>query len=326
MLFQQSKCPLIVAYISSKLIESNHALTFMPSSSSLRMPSLSKKVSLFSSSSYGKGMDQNAMMESDLLIAVDENDEIVSKQNLSKKQAHIFSPNQPRGVAHRAFSVFLFNNKNELLLTKRASTKITFPDVWTNTCCSHPLRDMVPDEMDHVSKAFPSFPGIKHAAIRKLCHELGMDTDQLPIQDFQFISRFHYWASDTHTYGLDTTWGEHEIDYVLFLQCNDENIILNPNIDEVGDYKYVSIEELKSMIYDDNNNSYLWSPWFIGIMERGGFYWWEHLQESLEGKFINKDIVFFDPPIEFWARYNLHSHTPLTGVLSAEPSYDLVEK
>jgi len=42
-------------------------------------------------------------------------------------------------MLHRAFSVFLFNTKGELLMQQRASEKITFPDYWTNTCCSHPL-------------------------------------------------------------------------------------------------------------------------------------------------------------------------------------------
>ena len=50
-----------------------------------------------------------------------------------------------KGALHRAFSVFLFNNEGKLLLQKRASEKITFPDCWTNTCCSHPLTR--PDEI-----------------------------------------------------------------------------------------------------------------------------------------------------------------------------------
>ena len=44
------------------------------------------------------------------------------------------------GLLHRAFSVFLFDSQNRLLLQQRASEKITFPDMWTNTCCSHPLN------------------------------------------------------------------------------------------------------------------------------------------------------------------------------------------
>ena len=62
---------------------------------------------------------------------------------------------------HRAFSVFLFNNNNQLLLQQRSSHKITFPLVWTNTCCSHPLY--LPDELDTLH-----YVGVKRAALRKV--------------------------------------------------------------------------------------------------------------------------------------------------------------
>ena len=55
-----------------------------------------------------------------------------------------FEDGQPRGQLHRAFSVFLFNSQNKLLLQQRAASKITFPKVWTNTCCSHPLHGYTP--------------------------------------------------------------------------------------------------------------------------------------------------------------------------------------
>lgn len=45
-----------------------------------------------------------------------------------------------KGLLHRAFSVFLFNSENKLLIQQRANEKITFPGLWTNTCCSHPLN------------------------------------------------------------------------------------------------------------------------------------------------------------------------------------------
>jgi isopentenyl-diphosphate delta-isomerase len=168
---------------------------------------------------------------------------------------------------------------------------------------------MVPNEVDVVPDAYPEFQGIKHAAVRKAKHELGIvDT----IQDIQFISRFHYWASDTLTHGIDSGWGEHEVDYILFTQADD--ITVDPNPDEVSDYKFVSLEGLKTMMAEPG---LLWSPWFRGIMDRGGFAWWEDLEGGLSGKYTNTDVIFFDPPAEHMASYNKPSHGRKTGVLSS---------
>ena len=164
------------------------------------------------STSYGQNMDQKAMMESDMLVTVDHNDVLIDSatgESTSKKAAHTFNSDQPRGVLHRAFSFFLFNQDNKMLLTQRASSKITFPGVWTNTCCSHPLHGMTPNEVDPVPAAYPDFPGIKHAAIRKVKHELGIEPQYVPHDKITFISRFHYWASDKITYGDEAPWGEH---------------------------------------------------------------------------------------------------------------------
>jgi isopentenyl-diphosphate delta-isomerase type 1 len=159
---------------------------------------------------YGVDMDQEAMMESDMLVTVNEHDLLVSTDTAtSKKLAHSFNSQQPRGILHRAFSFFLFDQENRMLLTRRAVSKITFPGVWTNTCCSHPLYGMTPNEVDITPDAYPGFPGIKHAAIRKLKHELGIEAQYVPHDKITFISRFHYWASDTVTYGSNPPWGEH---------------------------------------------------------------------------------------------------------------------
>ena len=107
---------------------------------------------------------------------------------------------------------------------------------------------MVPNEADVVPDAYPDFPGIKHAAIRKCRHELGITPEYLPHDQIQFISRFHYWAADTVTYGKETCpWGEHEVDYILFMKT-DKEVPLVPAADEVSDYKYVSLQELKEMM------------------------------------------------------------------------------
>ena len=111
--------------------------------------------------------------------------------------------NIEKGLLHRAFSVFLFNDKNELLLQQRASEKITFPDMWTNTCCSHPLS--MPTETG--SNLPDSIMGVKRAAQRKLDQELGIKSEQVPLEDFHFLTRIHYKAPS------NGQWGEHESQY-----------------------------------------------------------------------------------------------------------------
>jgi isopentenyl-diphosphate delta-isomerase type 1 len=108
--------------------------------------------------------------------------------------------NIDKGLLHRAFSVFLFDSQNRLLLQQRATEKITFPDCWTNTCCSHPLG--VPGETGVSLQE--SVEGVKRAAQRKLDHELGIKKEQVPLEDFRFLTRIHYKAPS------DGKWGEHE--------------------------------------------------------------------------------------------------------------------
>lgn len=131
-----------------------------------------------------------------------------------------------QGLLHRAFSVFLFDSRNRLLLQQRATEKITFPgmipsagsivcsngidlanisclfpiDMWTNTCCSHPLG--IPGETGSELEA--AVQGVRRAAQRKLHHELGIKPEQVPLEQFHFLTRIHYKAPS------DGKWGEHE--------------------------------------------------------------------------------------------------------------------
>jgi isopentenyl-diphosphate delta-isomerase len=104
-----------------------------------------------------------------------------------------------KGLLHRAFSAFVFRpSDGRLLLQQRATEKITFPDMWTNTCCSHPLDDFDAEKDQHAHR------GVKVAATRKLEHELGIPQAQVPPEAFQYLTRIHYLAPSS---GL---WGEHE--------------------------------------------------------------------------------------------------------------------
>ena len=96
---------------------------------------------------------QEALL-SEPCILVDENDQALGQA--SKRACHEMLPNGT-SLLHRAFSLFIFNSRDELLLQQRSSTKITFPDMWTNTCCSHPLA--VESEMEEAAAV-----GVKRAA------------------------------------------------------------------------------------------------------------------------------------------------------------------
>ena len=102
------------------------------------------KLSSSTSSWNADGLSQQDLMIKDECITVDFDDNIIG--HASKHDAHIFGPKTPRGKLHRAFSVFLFNEEGKLLLQQRAADKITFPNVWTNTCCSHQLHGCTPNE------------------------------------------------------------------------------------------------------------------------------------------------------------------------------------
>lgn len=104
-----------------------------------------------------------------------------------------------KGLLHRAFSAFIFRpSDGKLLLQQRATEKITFPDMWTNTCCSHPLDDFAEEKEETDQR------GVRVAASRKLEHELGIPRSQTPVDGFQYLTRIHYLAPS------DGLWGEHE--------------------------------------------------------------------------------------------------------------------
>ncbi|KAL1651982.1 isopentenyl-diphosphate delta-isomerase idi1 [Diplodia intermedia] len=219
----------------------------------------------------GYDEEQIRLMD-EMCIVLDEND--VPIGSASKKVCHLME-NINRGLLHRAFSVFLFDADNRLLLQQRATEKITFPDMWTNTCCSHPLG--VPTETG--SDLPTSVAGAKRAAQRKLGHELGIPAHQVPVDEFDFLTRIHYLAPS------DGKWGEHEIDYILFIRPK-KGVTLDVNVNEVRDTRYVSPEELRAMFED---KSLKFTPWFKLICESMLFDWWKHLDSGLE-KFKEESI------------------------------------
>jgi len=155
------------------------------------------------------------------IILVDENDNETG--SMEKIKAH-----ENGGTLHRAFSIFVFNSKGEMLLQKRAEGKYHCPGLWTNTCCSH----QNPGET------------LEQAAHRKLKQEMGFDTELKEI--FKFIYKAEF----------DNGLTEHELDHV-FVGRHDGEIKLNP--EEAGDLKWIGAKELQD---DVSKSPEKYTPWF----------------------------------------------------------------
>lgn len=188
--------------------------------------------------------EQIALM-SEAVILVDENDSAIG--SASKVSAHYQA-----GLLHRAFSVLMFDREGRLLLQKRADDKVTFPGVWANSCCSHPLSSDTESELIDAS-------GVKRAAIRKLHQELGISPDELSLNDFHFVTKMMYSAR------MNADWIEREIDHILVIQA-DVDIKINQN--EVSEIKWVSKQELHQILAGDIDIGGEIAPWFRCIAER----------------------------------------------------------
>lgn len=154
------------------------------------------------------------------VILVNENDEQIGL--MEKLEAH------EKGLLHRAFSVFVFNSNNELLIHQRALSKYHSPGLWTNTCCSHQRENET----------------TLQAAHRRLQEEMGFDCNLTELFSFTYKAEF--------SNGLT----EHEFDHVLVGTCN---TLPQPNSSEVADFKWLSLEAVKQAI-NENPNQY--TEWF----------------------------------------------------------------
>ncbi|PLW08912.1 hypothetical protein PCASD_22298 [Puccinia coronata f. sp. avenae] len=211
----------------------------------------------------GHDEEQIALME-ERLILLDQDDNAIGEESKKTCKSSIISSNHQKMILTR--------DGLPSPHQKRAAEKITFPSLWTNTCCSHPLAKE--DEMDLKENI-----GVRRAAQRKLNHELGIQPAQIPLSDFVYLTRIHYLAPS------DGLWGEHEIDYILFLTAE---VDLNVNPNECSDVTWVSPTELKSMIADSSNH---FTPWFELIVNRFLFPWWKDLLDRSQDRPINAHLI-----------------------------------
>jgi isopentenyl-diphosphate delta-isomerase len=160
------------------------------------------------------------------VILVDEKDNPLG--TMEKIEAH------EKARLHRAFSVFIYNSKDELMLQQRALTKYHTPGLWTNTCCSH--QKLKESNIE--------------AGKRRLQEEMGFSTELKETISFIYKAPFEN--------GLT----EHEFDYILVGEY--ENYP-QPNPDEVHDWKWMSLDDIEN---DINKNPNLYTEWFKIIFEK----------------------------------------------------------
>lgn len=165
-------------------------------------------------------------MTEENVILVNEKDEQIGL--MPKMEAH------RKAILHRAFSVFIFNEKDELMLQQRAHTKYHSPGLWTNTCCSHQREGETNIE----------------AGKRRLEEEMGFSTDLKDTVSFIYKAPF------------DNGLTEHEFDHILVGKYN-EDPTLNP--EEAADYRWLTLEEVKR---DMEQNPELYTAWFKIIFDK----------------------------------------------------------
>jgi isopentenyl-diphosphate delta-isomerase len=173
-------------------------------------------------------------MEEENVILVNENDEQIGL--MPKLEAH------EKAVLHRAFSVFVINSRNEIMLQQRAHQKYHSPSLWTNTCCSH--------QRDGETNI--------QAGTRRLFEEMGFETY------LQELFHFIYKAP------FDNGLTEHELDHVMMGYYNGEPFI---NIEEVENWKWMSIEDVQT---DIQLHPEIYTVWFKIIFDQFYHFLEEH--------------------------------------------------
>ncbi len=163
------------------------------------------------------------------VILVDENDNEIGKEE--KLKAHLDAK------THRAFSIFIFNSKGDLMLQKRAKSKYHSGSLWSNTCCSHPKPDK----------------DIKEEVRERLKEEMGIDCELKEILSTLYNVKVHSKIGDLM---------EHEFDHI-FIGFSEKEPKLNP--EEAEDWKWIEINELKQ---DMKNNPEKYTPWFHLILDK----------------------------------------------------------
>lgn len=227
-----------------------------------------KNLAAVQSLSAAQKLQDTAMEEK--CILVNEQDQCLGE--VAKRDCHRVV--EGHITLHRAFSVFLFNQRGEMLVQQRSPAKITYPNHYTNACCSHPLHE-IEGEREEANAL-----GIRRAAQRRLNYELGIPLHQIRPENMHFLTRIHYLDLG------DGVWGEHEIDYILFLQ---KDVELNPNPNEISDIKYIGFKNYQKEIAALPGPL---TPWFKLILKHRLPLWWNDLNKLKQHEQLDAILKF----------------------------------
>ena len=207
-----------------------------------------------------------AEMMGEMCLVVDSDDNVIGAE--TKLDCH-----KDDGIRHRAFSVLIFDSLGRLLVQKRSSEKITFPGIWANSCCSHPLDIESENEGSN---------GVKNAARRKLEQELGIPVDITETWSFHHIGRMEYSCR------WDNDWIEREIDHIMVVHADTE---VNHNENEISDVLWADSLEISRMMDGDGNwEDEVIAPWFRLIWEK--FAIPNDCDPYAMASSINEDIIY----------------------------------
>ncbi|MGL6260212.1 isopentenyl-diphosphate Delta-isomerase [Vibrio sp. WXL103] len=167
------------------------------------------------------------------VVLVDEQDNILGE--MDKLEAH------QKGVLHRAFSIFVFDNEGRMLVHQRALSKYHSAGLWTNACCSHPCKGET----------------YLAGAHRRIQQEMGFDLTLYPVKSIIYKSKL-----------ADGLW-EHELDQLFVGRYNGP---MQPNPDEVSAHTYISLETLQAQMIAEPDT---FTEWFKVFMQP------DHLRDIL---------------------------------------------
>jgi isopentenyl-diphosphate delta-isomerase len=169
----------------------------------------------------------NILFPEELLILVDGKDNVIGYEN--REKCH-----QGKGLLHRAFSIFIFNDQNQLLIQRRGAEKDLWPLYWSNSVCSHPRKG-------------ESYEG---AAMKRIKEELGFETPLELLFRFQYQAQFKNIGSENE---------------MCAIYIGKTNGVVRANHKEIAEWKYIDLGKLNKDIVVQPHS---YTPWFKMEWER----------------------------------------------------------